>query len=68
MHSDKQNLFLTTFKKWVLAKKSGQIPHSAKVQISTHFHVRFFRISNGIQKATQKPSSKFHNFSNCIPI
>jgi len=29
MHSDKQNLFLTTFKKWVLAKKSGQIPHSA---------------------------------------
>jgi len=28
MHSDKQNLFLTTFKKWVLAKKSGQIPHS----------------------------------------
>jgi len=29
MHSDKQKLFLTTFKKWVLAKKSGQIPHSA---------------------------------------
>jgi len=28
MHSDKQNLFLTTFKKWVLAKKNGQIPHS----------------------------------------
>jgi len=28
MHSDKQKLFLTTFKKWVLAKKSGQIPHS----------------------------------------
>jgi len=31
MHSDKQKLFLTTFKKWVLAKKSGQIPHSAAV-------------------------------------
>jgi len=30
MHSDKQNLFLTTFKKWVLAKKSGQIPHSGE--------------------------------------
>jgi len=34
MHSDKQNLFLTTFKKWVLAKKSGQIPHSAMVRSS----------------------------------
>jgi len=36
MHSDKQNLFLTTFKKWVLAKKSGQIPHSAAFGINVN--------------------------------
>jgi len=35
MHSDKQNQFLTTFKKWVLAKKSFKISHSAPVGKST---------------------------------
>jgi len=39
MHSDKQNLFLTTFKKWVLAKKSGQIPHSAAAARSEIFYL-----------------------------
>jgi len=35
MHRDKQNQFLTTFKKSILANKCGQIPHSASAWKST---------------------------------
>jgi len=37
MHSEKQNFFLTTFKTWVLAIKSGQIPHSADGGAPVHY-------------------------------
>jgi len=36
MHRDKQNQFLTTFKKSILANKCGQIPHSALATALIH--------------------------------
>jgi len=38
MQSDKQYLFLTTLKKWVSAKKSGQIPHSVGYSLHCALH------------------------------